>query len=343
MFIYWCIWGIIILMNLTRSKYHTLLLQFMMLVLLFVIGFRYEVGGDWGNYLLMLSFFEGRSLSESFLITDYAYALLNWFSLQVDQGIVLVNFFCACIVVFGYYKLSVAFKYKWITLLSLFSYTLVAVAMGYTRQSVAISLVCCAFASLLRSPSRITFFLWIISAMLFHKTAVVMLSFLFLINRPNLNTFLFYLYAFCVFLGVASVFYILSLADNVYTTGEVESSGAVRRMFVHIIPITIYYIFYSHFRDILKEQKRVFDLLALFVLGAFFLSFYFSTIADRFNLYFVVFDVVIFAKFVEILNLKNRMLVIYTLIIMHSFIFYIWSNYSYWALCCIKYKNYFFI
>ena len=80
------------------------------LVLIFLtmmIGFRLEVGGDWGSYLNYVEFMGTvTSLSDHFVITqDPAYTLLNWASAKAGFSIFGVNLVCGLIFSYGLIKL----------------------------------------------------------------------------------------------------------------------------------------------------------------------------------------------------------------------------------------------
>ena len=57
------------------------------IVLTLLIGFRYEVGGDWFNYFRNLDDVAGAMLDEVFLMSDPGYQFLSWLSLEMDWDI----------------------------------------------------------------------------------------------------------------------------------------------------------------------------------------------------------------------------------------------------------------
>ena len=75
---------------------------FIVLFFTFIIGMRYEVGGDWGAYL---SYFESISsipLIDSFDISsDTGYLVINYISSYLNLGIYGVNLFCGFIFSLG--------------------------------------------------------------------------------------------------------------------------------------------------------------------------------------------------------------------------------------------------
>ena len=70
------------------------------LLCILIVGLRYEVGGDWSNYLAHLD----RARVKNFGIVTAlqvswgnatGYMLVNWVALRLGGGIYLVNIFCA--------------------------------------------------------------------------------------------------------------------------------------------------------------------------------------------------------------------------------------------------------
>ena len=341
MTIYWVIWGFIILMNFLKTdKLSKFLLGLFSIFLVFFIGFRHEVGSDWYNYLTMFNLISKLPFLISIISTDIAYGAINWASFQLDYGIYTVNFICAIIFCFGIYKFSSVFKNFWLPILVLFTYTIVVVAMGYTRQGVAVGLVCIAFASLLKKNKKRVYLFWIFMAMLFHKTAVIMFFFMPLINTHFFRKKIFFwLYTIISFGLIFSVLWLSQKADNLYLNNSIDSSGAVRRMVMHLIPMGIYIFYHKKLKKNLTPIIQLMDLLSIMVFLTFLLAFVFSTLADRFSLYFIVFDVIIFTKFTEMLTNKSKRFFISLLTIQYTFAFYIWLYFSTWAPIAWNYKN----
>lgn len=339
--IYWIIWFFIILMNFLKvDKLSRFLLGLFTIFLVFFIGFRHEVGGDWYNYLAMFDLISKLPFLISIIFTDVAYGAINWASFQLGYEIYTVNFICAIIFCFGIYKFSSAFRNIWLPILVLFTYTIMVVAMGYTRQGVAIGLVCMAFSSLLKKPKKTIYSFWIIMSVLFHKTAIIMFFFMPLINSHFFRKKIFFwLYTIISF---SLIFYILWLAqeaDNIYLNDSVDSSGAIRRMIIHLIPLGIYMFYHKKFKKNLSPIIQLIDLLAVMVLLTFLLSFVFSTLADRLGLYFIVFDVIVFTKFTEILTNRSKRFFVTLLTLQYTLVFYIWLYFSTWAPIAWNYKN----
>lgn len=329
--IYWVVWAFIVLMSFLKvNRLSKNTFQLFCVFLVFFIGFRHKVGGDWVNYVGMFEEISKLPFILGVFYTDMAYGFINWVAYDLGYQIYTVNLVCAIVFCIGFYYFSVTFKKNiWITSLVFFTYTIVAVVMGYSRQGVAIGLLCIAFATLFRRPNKMIYFLWVLFAMLFHKTSVIMLLFIPLINSKIFQKrIFFYLYILLSLLFMVFVFQSMQSDDNLYLNGEVSSKGGVQRMIVHLVPVVIYLRWHKYFKKVLGKNNRILDLFVFFILLFFLLSFSFSTIADRFGLYFIIFDAIVFIKFIDILNTKNKNVFLSILVLQYSVLFYIWTFYS---------------
>lgn len=340
--IYWGIIYFVIIMNFIKDKNNIIFSSFMF-VMIFFIGWRYEVGGDWYSYLGMFEEIKSTPYPKALFVTDFAYSLLNKWIAEMNGGIFSVNFFCALLFILGVYKLALNLKHTWITLFILFSYTLIAVGMGYTRQSVSLGFAFLAFANLVsKKPNKFIFSFYIFIGSLFHFSLAIMFVFSPLINSRVIKQklFLFYIFFLLIILPILSKrmfpesIYFLSDSE----IGDVSSKGAVFRVLIHIFPLWIYF-FYRKSISKLLDNSVVIDALALFVLVCVFLAFYYSTLADRFNVYFVVFDLIIINFCLTLVSKKYKKIFLLSVIFYYLSFFAIWYFYSPFIDCCYQYKN----
>ncbi|WP_340620480.1 EpsG family protein [Xenorhabdus siamensis] len=226
MAIYSFIWLLIVIKNFFLSENKIGLFVFS-LFLVFFIGLRQEVGGDWFSYLNIYNKIEQLPFKEAVFVTDPLYGILNWMSGKFGLGgIYFVNFICAFIFCSSIYFFSKNFKNIWFPVTILYPYTILAVSMGYTRQSVAIAFVVFAFNSLFNNK-KIYFLLFILLGILFHKSAAMLLMLLPFIYSRELNLKLFFL-AYYIILTVILLFffYLILLQNNIYLSGAIHSSGS---------------------------------------------------------------------------------------------------------------------
>ena len=161
--------------------------------LLFVfIGLRYQTAGDWWNYYTSMIQAFGVPFREFILFQPYEplYAALNWFGAHQCGGLVLVNSVCALRFSFSLVRFCRSLPNPWLALTLAIPYLVIVVAMGYTRQSVAIAFEMIALLSI-QSGQNFRFILLILIGSLFHRPVLALLALTafssqsFLINLPS--------------------------------------------------------------------------------------------------------------------------------------------------------------
>lgn len=312
------------------------------LVLIFltmIIGFRLEVGGDWGSYLNYVEFMGTvTSLSDHFVITqDPAYTLLNWASAKAGFSIFGVNLVCGLIFSYGLIKLCRSLPRPFLALAVAFPYLIIVVGMGYSRQGAALGLSLLALRALTRD--RFMYFtIMILVAALFHKTAIVLLGAAVLAVTNNRKRIIF------LFSILGIVLYFLFLKDAIerlflyyYFENQYESSGALIRLSMLVLPSLIILLFPGRFKMHPKELSlwKSFAFVSLFSFTVFFLVDA-STAIDRMALYLLPIQMVVFSYLPEFFGYKSesRQWIVLLIILLYALIMYVWlvfANYSiYW-------------
>ena len=138
------------------------------------IGLRYQVGGDWNNYLEYFAVIPTWELVEVLADGDPGYMLLNWFAGRNELGIWFVNTVCGGIFSYGLIAFARSQPRPWLALAVAVPYLIIVVAMGYTRQAAAIGFVMLGLVRL-GNGSFVRFALCIALAATFHKTATLLL------------------------------------------------------------------------------------------------------------------------------------------------------------------------
>ncbi|MEE8097172.1 EpsG family protein [Acinetobacter baumannii] len=347
MLIYWFFWFFISICSvLTNNKLLSRIIFILTIILVyFLVGFRFEVGVDRDDYLLLYQYIGSLSLKDALFYTDPGYAFLNYVGNYFNyKDMLFVNSICALIFVYAFYKFSSKFKFFWMPLFVSYTYLIVVVSMNYIRQSVSISLILLALYFLLNNkPYKFIFLLFL--AFLFHKTAIIFVVLLPVIYFKNwkLRKLIFGTYILASIIFITYILYSAATNDaSIYVSGnDVSSSGAVFRVLFHFVPVALY----LYFRDFFKEQYRsniyILDYMVVLVVYCFCLAFIFSTLSDRFNLYLSFFDILIYTKIFEILSLKARIFLNIYLFLFFTCTFYIWLNFGSWAdYGWIPYQNY---
>ena len=132
------------------------------------------MGGDWGNYINYVESAMDKSLADMFLTSEPGYNLLNWLGANLFGGVYLVNTICGLIFSFCLLTFCRSQPRPWLALTLAFPYLVTVVAMGYSRQGVAIGLEMLALLSLQRDR-LVPYLVLIAFAATFHRTALVLL------------------------------------------------------------------------------------------------------------------------------------------------------------------------
>ena len=138
--------------------------QLYFVLLLMLVGWRHQVGGDWANYLQTIDASLYQSFADSIVQSgDSAYNALTWLSAHAGAGIYGVNLVCALVFAFGLMVFCQNSPRPWLSLAVAVPYLVIVVAMGYTRQGVAIGLVMLGLVALDKG-SMAKFVAWVVVA-----------------------------------------------------------------------------------------------------------------------------------------------------------------------------------
>lgn len=314
-------------------------LVFGALIIALMIGFRYEVGGDWENYEATFVRSGYHDLEQLLVQGDPGYALLNWFAQQAGGEIWLVNLVGGLIFSWGLLNFASEQRNPWLTVLVAIPYLVIVVGMGYSRQAIAIGVLMAGLAARLRGGSILKFALYVALAAIFHKTAVVLFPLIALTAQRT--RFLNFLLAVAVavllydfFLSSSVDFYVRNYIEAAY-----QSEGAEVRVAMSLIPAVLFLIAPRRFGFSEKERLiwRNFSLAAiglavlLFVLPS-------TTAVDRTALYIIPLQLAVLSR-VPNAYLGRRfgvaVVVLYSLTVQYT-----WLNYGSYARYWIPYEVY---
>ncbi len=261
-----------------------------------LIGFRYQVGGDWINYLRIFAHLQYADFWEASRFADPGYALLNRVAHTLGVEIWFVNLICAAIFTWGLIKFCSRQPNPWLGMVVAVPYLVIVVGMGYTRQAAAIGLILVGLSQF-EKQSIIRFGVYAVIAASFHKSAIAVLPLVALGSaRGRLGHA-----AALGLLGIA-IFYIfvergMAGFTASYVAQQYDAQGAAVRVLMNIIPATIFLMFKNRF--IMSPAESI--LWRNFSIGAFVtLALLYlvdsSTIADRLALYLIPLQVFVFSR-----------------------------------------------
>jgi hypothetical protein len=309
-------------------------------VLSLMIGFRYEVGGDWFSYLDNMEEYFYISFFESLFYKDPAYGVLMWMGVQTGTGIYLVNTVCAFLFSYGLLVFCREQPRPWLALTVAVPYLVIVVAMGYTRQGVAIGLVMVSLVALERGVVW-RFILWIALAAVFHKSAVIMVCLALLAGTKNRVWSI-------MLVGVSGAFlFLLLLLDSVenlhsnYIAAAYASSGAPVRVAMNAMPGALFLIFRKRFRlSVVQDDFWGWMSWASLLFVVILVISPSSTAVDRLALYFIPLQLFVWSRMPEVLGsakASNRFWVM-VVVVYSASVMLVWMFFAVNATAWLPYK-----
>jgi hypothetical protein len=274
----------------------------MFFILVLMIGLRHEVGGDWYNYLGHINSAAYQTFSEAVTFNEPAYGLLSWFSSRIEWGAYFLNTVCAFIFSWGLVVYSRRQPRPWLAMTVAVPYLVIVVAMGYTRQGAAIGLAMLGLVAL-ADRRLLRFVLFIALAAAFHKSAVILMPLAALSSSKNR-------FFTVIWIGFFSVvFYWLFLQNSVeglkqnYLDVEMQSAGAVIRVFMNAVPAALFLLYRSRFQ-LSRDEHNFWTWMSLIALCfVVLLKFSSSTTAvDRVALYMIPLQLFVLSRIPEVLG-----------------------------------------
>lgn len=295
-----------------------------------MIGLRFEVGGDWGNYQRIYQNIAFMSLHQAIGSGDIGYTVINWLAAQGTLGIVFVNSVCALLFMGGFARLAWRQPNPALAVLVAVPYLIIVVAMGYTRQAAAIGVICLAIADgSERRLLRLT--ILIVIAALFHKTAILVLP--IALVPVFRRSAIFGVFGVLMFV----VLFVLLLRDTAgqmmtsYVQGDYDSQGAAVRIFMNVVAASIFLflrknIVMPNFQKSFWTACSILSLLSVFA----FLTFSASSGIDRLSLYLIPLQAITYSRLPYILSHDRRAVpsIIIGVIGYSFFVQFVWLNYA---------------
>lgn len=318
--------------------------KFLCVLLVLFIGFRYEVGADWLNYLYHVELQSDTELLFNIDKKEFFYYLIVWFASNIFGGIYFVNLILAIIFCCGLYSFAANFAVNRYGLLMIaFPVLIVVISLGFSRQSAAIGLFMLGLVQLLKGKN-IKYILLILIATQFHLSAIVLLLLVFLfINQKK-----YIIYPIAAIIVYASIITLLlpniEYYDESYIKREYNSSGALIRVLMNTFSGLIFFVFKNHMVTNTKSFRIwKFISYATFVCFLFYLFSPSSTAVDRLSYYLIPIQLFVFSNLIRLpiksnsLRIGNSFVFLFGLIVLCSWIL-LADHSKYW----LPYNSYFF-
>jgi hypothetical protein len=314
----------------------------LMLAALFVavmIGLRYKVGTDWPTYVAMFRRAGALPLTQNLQNGDPGYMLVNWLVQQGSGPFWVVNLVCGVVFAWGYYRFVSVQADPWLAALIGVPYLVIVVAMGYSRQAVAIGILMAGLADLIQNRGFWRFFIYVAIATLFHSSAIVMLPLAIIgLNRQRLAQF-------TIVPALGYLVYTLIFSTKLdqfvesYIHRRWNSQGALIRVLLCALPAVVYFVYRRRLRFTEDEFVlwRNFSVAALACLALLFVL-PSSTAVDRVALYILPLEIAVLSRLTFLIKNRTQARILVTLF---SFsVLYVWLNFAANAGDWLPYRHY---
>ena len=304
----------------------SLLFGFFGILVVSIIGFRHDVGGDWESYYRVYNEMYKLNPYDIFGIRDPGYKLINWISFNLNLGIYGVNLISATIFTYGLIKFCKSQPYPWLTLSISMPYLVIVVGMGYTRQAIAMGIIFLAIPILLKG-GHYKYILLVFLATMFHKSAVLMIPFVFVFRR-SFKTWQKIIFAL-VFLATLWIFMpTIQAYYKYYVDSTMHSRGGRIRVWMNFLPVLVYLIC-SKKRLLFKNEGIIWKWISIAIIISVPLVEFFSSATDRMNLYFSVIQLVIWPRIILMQSTPFRKAVVAVSIVsLYSTALFVWLYFA---------------
>jgi hypothetical protein len=212
-----------------------------------MVGYRVEVGGDWFNYFGYLDAVFAMPFWDVLTLPDPGYHLLSWLSVEMGWGMIGLNAMSGAIFAVGLAVFCRSLPRPWLALTVAIPYMVIVVAMGYSRQGIALAFAMIGLVFLSRG-SLLRYLLWVALGATFHKTAVLLLPIGALAQSDRR------IWKITWAAAATALAYLLLLADSAealyagYVESEYQSEGALVRLLMNAVPGVILLLQWKRFR-----------------------------------------------------------------------------------------------
>ena len=316
--------------------------KFMLFFLVLVIGYRYEVGGDWLNYLRNLNGFKNISFDDLNLSNEPGYEILTWLG-DYWGGVYLFNCVGSYLFVFGLLKFCLSLRRPWLALTIATPYMVIVVGMGYSRQAVSVGVFMLGLCAL-NQQKTFQYLVWILIGYLFHHTSILLIPLVLRFRKQSIRGE--NLLLFLILLPV--IYQIFKFSTQKYMQGyfvtKYNSAGALTRLLLNCIPGCLYLLLKEKFHLMSKNQHKICELFSYASIGFFILYFFVPSSAalDRFALYFQSLQLLIWSHMPDVWGktASNNRIQVFFIISFYALVEFTWLFFSQNSSAWLPYKFY---
>lgn len=314
----------------SKSKNKFLLLLSFILPIIFV-GYRYNVGTDFQNYVYMFEKFKNLNLSQ---ILDNEWELASKFIIFISSRFFEKSSSLFLIIAFLNYlplfKINKYYDYKYLPIsILIYNCVFLPFCMNGMRQGIAMCFIFYSVMLLLFNDQKKSI-LYLILSFLFHKSCILFLPYYFLIITDKDNDKKHMGKKAVILTIVMSIIILFFLKDLLLSFGILKYSSYYNRIdannisfnaLLTYIPI-IFILIFS------KKQDKVINTLKPIVLSGY-IFYIIGTTAKylyRISLYFTLFEVILIPYLIYNIKDKKTRVITYLVFVIYLFV-YFWHQF----------------
>lgn len=314
----------------------------LLLVAMFLFSaFRYQVGCDWGGYMIQYDQFASIRLSEIHLTREPLWILLIIGQSALGLPYPWLNVASSAVFFLGAHALARRQPDPLAFLVLLFPVLVLNMPMSGIRQGMAIGLMCLAFNAFV-DRRTLRFVLFVVLAAGFHASAVVFLLLAPLAGGGLTRRRM----LLAIMLGLPGALVLLAsdtaeVATSRYVNTGIEAYGGIYRVFLLLFAAVPLLLFWARtWRQRYPQEHRLVVIGSLGMLGLLVILPLSSVIADRLSYYFIPIQAMIFARIPQMRLRQGRAFLVsapYFLLLIVLAAWSLLSNHFYY--CYLPYQS----
>jgi len=310
-------------------------------LLVILIGFRWQVGADWNVYKILLQYSRIANGPHLNIGSEPGYSLLNSIAAMANWDLWFPDLICAIIFTYGLLAFCRQQPNPSLGLVVATPYLIICVAMGYTRQSAALGFVMLALSQFARG-SQVRMFASLGLATTFHASAIVLppLFGMAIVRRAAITGIILAIFGIALYFAFSERI-ALRLSD--YESTLYVPTGAIPRMLMNIFAALIFIFWRRRFTSNPEELRLwTFISLATFLTIPLLYLVPSKTIVDRFGIYLAPLQIFVLARapFVFGRNKRQNFLLVAAVILYSFAAEVVWLNFGTEARSWIPYRNF---
>lgn len=319
------------------------------IVLVFFIGYRYGIGGDWLPYIKIFNDLSVSSVSDFITDRHPAYSIIAWSVSKIGLGIITVNVILAVIYFTGLFRFAKHEPYPLLTISLALPFLVYVTSTGFVRQTTAYMIALFALTFLVKD-NRKWFFISMIPAIFMHYSSVFFLIIYFFANIRNIKSKYFVIGLITTIVLMFVFSHIIMFFLERYIDNPRQQLGAAPRAWLNVFPALITILAFERLFPDRKQAKiwsSILKINAYLALIFCFLVYLIPTQTvqlDRMGCYITILQLAIWPRFLLLFPKPSiRVLIAFFILLCYGLGLYWWFETVFFVEHWVPYQNYWFM